>query len=318
MKRFFAGTVLLFLSACALPPPAPVFEAEGLAVEEKPEPKVRRPDIHQIREGETLVSIALQYGLDYKELALWNGVSDPDSIYAGDTLRLSPAKTAAIAAPIKPAKSPKIGAAPLLTPSPRGEIITIPAAPKVATAPKNAPVKNTPAAAKYAYDKKTLQKLQAAHAALSAPRKPKPGAPDIAAAVPSAPGAPGKVRSRFGIDWSWPAAGAVVQKFSENSKGLDIAGEKGGGVHAAADGKVVYVGAGVKSYGRLIIIKHKNDYLSAYAHNEKILVREGARVLRGKQIATIGDSGAAKVMLHLEIRKAGKPLDPLQVLPPKP
>lgn len=313
MNRLSAGIALLLLAACAPPPPAPVFEADGLAVEEKPEPKPDRPDFHRIQEGETLAGIALQHGLDYKELALWNGLSNPNSIYAGDVLRLSAPETAAVAAPVKAVRTPELGVTPQLAPPPEIE-------PAPSAASKNAPVKDSPAAAKYAYSKKTLKKLQAEYAAaVPAPKPVVPVAADIPqTAAPAAPGAPKESRRRFGVDWSWPAQGKVVQKFNEASKGLDIAGKKGGGVFAAADGKVVYVGSGVKSYGRLIIVKHKNDYLSAYAHNDKILVREGARVSRGKQIATIGDSGASRVMLHLEIRKAGKPLDPLQVLPQKP
>ena len=318
-RRFAAGIALLFLSACAPAPPAPVFEADGLAVEEKPEPKVRRPKSHKIRSGETLIDIALQYGLEYRELALWNGIANPDSIHAGDILQLSPPKRTAVAAPVKAAKAPKIGGLPTLQPAPKSEIIAVapPVEKPAAPPPGNAPVKDAPVAAKYAYDPKTLKKLRAEHTApsLSAPQPAAPAAPSQPVA---AAGAPKKVRRRFDIDWSWPAFGAVAQKFSDATKGLDISGKKGEAVYASADGKVVYVGTGVKSYGRLIIIKHKNDYLSAYAHNNKILVREGQRVARGNQIATVGDSGAAQTMLHLEIRKSGKPIDPLQVLPPKP
>lgn len=110
----------------------------------------------------------------------------------------------------------------------------------------------------------------------------------------------------------------ISQKFSNSSKGININGNKGDAVYASADGQVVYVGTGVKSYGRLVILKHKNDYLSAYAHNDEVFVKESQSVKRGQKIAMFGDSGTDRVMLHLEIRKAGKPFDPLQVLPAKP
>ena len=144
----------------------------------------------------------------------------------------------------------------------------------------------------------------------------KPAASVATAAAASV--APTNVRRRFNVDWSWPVAGKVINAFSESSKGVNIAGQKGDDVFASADGQVVYVGTGVKSYGRLVILKHNNDYLSAYAHNDKILVKEGQRVSRAEKISTMGDSGASRVMLHLEVRKAGKPFDPMQVLPLKP
>ncbi|MGI9297424.1 MAG: peptidoglycan DD-metalloendopeptidase family protein [Gammaproteobacteria bacterium] len=342
--RFFCCGALLFLGGCATVPPAPVYEAaRDLPVEEKPEPRVRRPQSHTIRAGETLAEIALEYGLDHRELALWNGIADPDVIYTGDVIRLSPSEalpTASAVPPQKPASlSPassariaKPGAtAPQLAPAPAPAPETAATAaetiaPTIAPASSggetqtvargNAPIKDGPVAAKYAYNAKTLRKLRAEHAAGSAPSV---AAPQTAAAAPSpSAAAPQQVRRRFDVDWSWPTNGKVAGKFSEASKGIDIAGAKGAPVYAAAAGKVVYTGSGVKSYGRLVILKHGNDYLSAYAHNDKILAKEGQKVARGEQIATIGDSGAAKVMLHLEIRKSGKPFDPLQVLPPKP
>ncbi|MGI9338677.1 MAG: peptidoglycan DD-metalloendopeptidase family protein [Gammaproteobacteria bacterium] len=182
------------------------------------------------------------------------------------------------------------------------------------------PVKEGPLAVKHIYTPETLAKVQKSE-------KPIPAAPATAAIPAVKPPSTsaetsGKKppvllaqRRRFGVDWSWPSAGAVIEKFSESNKGINIAGKTGAPVYAGADGKVVYVGTGVKSYGRLVIIKHANDYLSAYAHNQTILVGEGDKVKRGQKIATLGDSGAPMPMLHFEIRKAGKPFDPLRVLP---
>ena len=120
------------------------------------------------------------------------------------------------------------------------------------------------------------------------------------------------------IDWAWPAAGKVISGFSEtaNLKGIDIAGKSGQPVLASGPGKVVYAGNGLRGYGKLIIIKHNNTFLSAYAHNREILVKEGQQVARGQKIAEMGDSDADQVKLHFEIRRLGKPVDPAKFLPP--
>ena len=116
----------------------------------------------------------------------------------------------------------------------------------------------------------------------------------------------------------WPAKGKVVGQFSDsaNLKGIDIAGTMGEPVYASAAGKVVYAGSGLRGYGKLIIIKHNATYLSAYAHNSALLVKEGQEVARGQEIAQMGNTDADKVMLHFEIRRYGKPMDPEKFLPP--
>ena len=116
--------------------------------------------------------------------------------------------------------------------------------------------------------------------------------------------------------WLWPAAGTLLGRFGEaGGKGIDLAGERGAPVVATASGKVVYSGNGLRGYGQLVIIKHANEYLSAYAHNQKILVQEGEQVNAGQKIAEMGDSEADRVKLHFEIRQFGKPIDPLKLLP---
>jgi lipoprotein NlpD len=120
------------------------------------------------------------------------------------------------------------------------------------------------------------------------------------------------------LDWQWPAKGRVVAGFSEtaNLKGIDIAGTAGEPVYASAAGRVVYAGSGLRGYGKLVIIKHNKTYLSAYAHNREILVKEGQQVARGQKIAEMGSSDADQVKLHFEIRRLGKPMDPARYLPP--
>ena len=118
------------------------------------------------------------------------------------------------------------------------------------------------------------------------------------------------------INWIWPASGVVLAGFDEvKNKGLDIGGSAGDPVVAAADGRVVYVGAGLRGYGNLIILKHNNVYLTAYAHNQTLLVKEDQAVLKGQKIAAMGNSDADRVKLHFEVRRQGKPVDPAQYLP---
>jgi lipoprotein NlpD len=120
------------------------------------------------------------------------------------------------------------------------------------------------------------------------------------------------------IAWVWPAKGKIVGTFSEtaNLKGIDIGGTAGQPVLASAAGTVVYAGTGLRGYGKLIIVKHNKTYLSAYAHNREILVKEGEKVTKGQKIAEMGNTDASEVKLHFEIRRQGKPMDPVRYLPP--
>jgi lipoprotein NlpD len=135
------------------------------------------------------------------------------------------------------------------------------------------------------------------------------------AEISLAPSTSEAARNDDGVEWIWPAKGKVLEGFSESTKGIDIAGKPGQSVTASAGGKVVYSGAGLRGYGKLIIIKHNNTYLSAYAHNSKLLVKEGQTVTKGQKIAEMGNTDASLVKLHFEIRKNGKPVDPLKHLP---
>ena len=157
-------------------------------------------------------------------------------------------------------------------------------------------------------------------AAASAPAKPA-SAPATAAAPAkpaSAPVAAVAATSEDEPSWIWPGKGAVIAEFDEQkNKGVDIAGAAGDAVLAAADGKVVYAGAGLRGYGNLIILKHNNTYLTAYAHNQSLLVKEDQSVKRGQKIAEMGNSDADRVKLHFEVRRQGKPVDPLKYLPAK-
>ncbi len=146
--------------------------------------------------------------------------------------------------------------------------------------------------------------------------KPAPEPPPVIARIDPKPAAEPDGDDK--VDWVWPAKGKILTGFSEAAslKGIDIAGTSGQAVAASAGGKVVYAGTGLRGYGKLIIIKHNGTYLSAYAHNKEILVKEGQQVNRGQRIAEMGNTDADQVKLHFEIRRQGKPVDPLRYLPP--
>ncbi len=124
--------------------------------------------------------------------------------------------------------------------------------------------------------------------------------------------------ARSASGWAWPTNGQIIGRFSSNgslNKGVDIAGQLGQPVLAASDGTVVYAGSGLRGYGELVIIKHNDTYVSAYGHNRRLLVREGQQVKAGQSIAEMGSTGTDRVKLHFEIRRQGKPVDPMQYLP---
>jgi len=152
----------------------------------------------------------------------------------------------------------------------------------------------------------------------SAPAKPASAASTpVAPAVAAAPVAsPASAAGDEELGWIWPAGGSVLAGFDESkNKGVDLGGNAGDPVLAAADGKVVYAGAGLRGYGNLIILKHNNIYLTAYAHNQTLLVKEDQSVKKGQKIAEMGNSDADRVKLHFEVRRQGKPVDPLKYLP---
>ena len=161
---------------------------------------------------------------------------------------------------------------------------------------------------------------------VAAPAKPASAAPaatSTASATPIAPApavgpAPAASAGEDDIAWIWPAQGTLIAGFDEaKNKGYDISGKAGDPVVASADGRVVYSGAGLRGYGNLIILKHNNTFLTAYAHNQTLLVKEDQSVKKGQKIAEMGNSDAERVKLHFEIRRQGKPVDPARYLPPK-
>lgn len=290
---------------------APEGSAMGQAPAPQPAPApapAQKPlPTHTVARGETLYSIALDAGLDYRELAAWNNIVNPASLKVGQVL--------VMAAP--PTGTPPSAAA--ATPAPAGPVATpLVAAPPIEARP-NANTDKTkvePRAQKVPYSDKALAELSAGDAPAAAEGTPAPNG--IAPAVPSTqPATKAGGTDKEDIDWMWPVKGKVSAPFTESSKGIDIAGRKGTAVRAAAAGRVIYADHNLRGYGNLIIIRHNDTWLSAYAHNDKLLVKEQDEVKKGQKIAEMGSSDTDQVKLHFEVRRQGKPVDPQKFLPPQ-
>jgi lipoprotein NlpD len=241
--------------------------------------------VHVVRRGETLYGISFRYGLRYQDVAAWNGIVDPYVIEIGQRLRLRPASSRTVAtSPPRPRPQNAM-------PAPRTSGSVAP--------PANAVIPSTRPPATGG----------------SASTTPRQAPPVQAPATPSRAPTPA---SGPAPAWRWPTQGQIIGRYvagDPTQQGINIAGTAGQPVLAAGDGIVVYSGAGLVGYGELIILKHSDEWLSAYAHNRKRLVAEGARVKAGDTIAEMGRTGAIRDMLHFEIRRNGKPVDPLKFLP---
>jgi lipoprotein NlpD len=320
----------LLLAACMTRPPAPVSERSPLSpAAAPPSPPVTAaapreqepppPPTYTVKRGDTLAQIALDNGLDYRDLAAWNTIDNPNVIRVGQVLVL--------AAPGSSAPAPGTAVTtPLLTGpaiAPRGpEVANMQAPPVLPSGRSNtATYKAEPKAVKLAYSEQALAQMHAAPPPPVVPPAPVAAAtntPPLAALPPRPDAARVPEIDDNKIEWVWPASGKVIAGFSDtaNLKGIDIAGKSGQPVVASAAGRVVYAGTGLRGYGKLIIVKHNSTYLSAYAHNRDILVKEGQQVGKGQKISEMGDTDADQVKLHFEIRRLGKPVDPAKFLPP--
>ncbi|HEX4781872.1 MAG TPA: peptidoglycan DD-metalloendopeptidase family protein [Usitatibacter sp.] len=322
MKRLAAAALLIVLAGCAAhrpapvvdrmqPPPAPIVPPP--APTPPPAPAEKPVPTYVVKKGDTLVSIALANGLDYRDLAAWNNIPNVNRIEIGQALVLAAPTGAA------PPASTMPPAAPVITPLAQ-------AGPPIEARPlsNTATAKVEPRATKVPFSERALTQLGAeAGASALAPDAPPPMVQPPAPAEPAPPVAPPPVAppkaagtDKEDVDWMWPAKGKVLAPFTEASKGMDIGGRKGAPVVAAASGRVVYAGVGLRGYGQLVIIKHNETWLSAYAHNDKILVKEQQDVKKGQKIAEMGATDADQVKLHFEVRRQGKPVDPAKFLPP--
>ncbi|WP_284620070.1 peptidoglycan DD-metalloendopeptidase family protein [Aquabacterium humicola] len=288
--------LVLLMAGCASPrnkapvedrasAPRPVAAVPAAAAASAPSADVKplpnaehagKPGYYTVKQGDTLIRIGLENGQNWRDVARWNGIENPNLIEVGQVLRVLPPNVDPNAVATRGVGSPRVEGRPL------------DAKPPAAAA--SAPVA----------------------AAGSAPAA-------SAATAPPAPAAPAAAKEPDDdLNWLWPATGPVAAPFEEGrSKGLAISGKAGDPVLAAADGRVVYAGSGLRGYGNLVIVKHNNTYLTAYAHNQTLLVKEDQVVRRGQRIAEMGSSDAERVQLHFEIRKQGKPIDPARLLPPR-
>jgi len=250
-----------------------------------PPPAEVRSDIagtYTVRRGDTLLRIALDHGQNYRDLVIWNNLSDADDIKVGQVLKVAPAERSASAVVTSP--------------------IAMPGADKPAAPPK----KTEPRGDKKPYSDSTLAGAQ---------KDDNPKAEKVAANGIVA-GSTVTASDDEKLSWMWPSDGRIVATFDEGkNKGIDISGKLGQQVMAAGSGKVMYAGSGIRGYGNLVIVKHSNSLLSAYAHNRTIVVKEGQNVTKGQVIAEMGNSDTDTVKLHFEIRQQGKPVDPAKFLP---
>lgn len=264
-----------------------------------PQPVKEDRNHYTVQKGDTLMGIALDFGQNYRDLVVWNNLSDPNDIKYGQVLRVSP--------PVQVAQTAPVAAPPETRPA--------------------VPRKTAPRADKRPYTETAVADAQKSEGnngrADSKPvERPEPAAPGAAAPVAApatpviVPGATVTATDDEKLSWMWPSDGRIVATFDEGkNKGIDIAGRAGQQVMAAGAGKVMYAGSGIRGYGNLVIVKHSNSLLSAYAHNRSIVVKEGQTVNKGQVIAEMGDSDADSVKLHFEIRQQGKPVDPSKFLP---
>ncbi|AFJ02526.1 Lipoprotein NlpD [Methylophaga frappieri] len=279
MKRYL---YLLFLALTACgggKAVAPVGQYESRSSQRTPTAPLDAPLSYSVKRGDTLYSISFRYGMDWRELARVNGIRSPYTIYVGQKLKFRGAppaqRTASVSKPV--ASSVPSNKPSVASPKP---VQKTPPSPATTVAPKPA-VKPEPAT------------------------QPRPSS----SPMPTGSGNP---------SWRWPTAGPLLSSFSNTSatrKGIKIAGKAGQDVVAAANGRVVYSGDGLPRYGNLLIVKHNDVYLSAYAHNQTLLVKEGDSVQAGQKIATLGRTGTQRDQLHFEIRRNGQPVDPMRYLP---
>jgi lipoprotein NlpD len=269
----------------------------------KPAAAEARGEFYTVKPGDTLYSIALEHGLDYRELAIWNGIDNPGAVRVGQQLRVIAPASTVVAAPLKipggTVQAKPLGSGPAAPP-------VVGALPPSVPAQASGSVVTEPKGVRLPYSDQALAQLS----------KPE-AAPPTARVEPARPDSGGdSARGPEDLDWAWPVRGKVVGTFNDStSKGIAIAGKLGQPVLASAPGRVIFSGTGIRGFGKLIVIKHNNTYLSVYAHNSELVVKEGQNVGKGQKIAEMGNTDADQVKLHFEIRRFGKPVDPLKLLP---
>lgn len=234
-----------------------------------------------VKSGDTLIRIAIESGQNWRDIARWNSIENPDSLQVGQVLRVIPPASEGAAVAARPVTTPRVEARPLEPKPPASAAATGGAATPTAGGP---PV---------------------AVASTSTP----------AAAGPATPVAKPPAGNETSLQWGWPASGSIGSRFDEpRNKGISILGKEGDPITAAAFGRVMYVGT-LRGYGNIVIVQHNNGYLSVYGNIRTALVAEKQAVTRGQRIAEMGNTEAERMQLHFEIRKDGEAVDPLKLLP---
>ena len=332
MRVLVVTCLILLMTACESNPPAPVIERTPQSGKPKPPIAAKpidaktaaskdwRPDSHIVKKGDTLFSISLEYGIYYKDIATANNIAPPYPIRIGQKLDLSSFKTKTIATTDATKTDP---AATEAGKTDDGVVVTPmkvePVSNGTAIKPSNSPagvsavtpVLSEPKATREPY---SVGAWNRAATVKTADVKPSDVKPTDAKPNDVKP-ADVKTTDDESLTWSWPTQGKVSAGFNEASnKGIDIAGSTGQAINAAAPGKVIYSGSDLRGYGKLVIIKHNKTYLSVYAHNSKIVVKEGQSIAAGQKIAEMGNTDATSTKLHFEIRRLGKSVDPAKYL----
>ena len=282
MKALAWALVVLVLAGCAAGPSrAPVDDRSArrpgppAAAAPQAKPQAVAEGQYVVKRGDTLYSIALEHGADYRDVAQWNNLDDPTKISVGQALRVSPPPEARIGVQIGAARGAgRVEARPIESTAPQGQ--------------GDGATKTDPKAVRLPYSKENAAMVSK----------------DEARGDPEA------------IAFIWPAKGKILTAFAEpRSKGIDIDGKLGDPVVAAAAGRVTYIGSGIPGLGKLVVIKHENGFITVYAHNRDIMVKEQQAVSRGQKIAEIGNTDSDRPKLHFQIRKGSAPVDPLRYLP---
>ncbi len=259
--------------------PAQVAASAPEAVKPSPvDANTGKAGFYTIKPGDTLIRIGLDNGQNWKDLMRWNNLVNPNLIEVGQVIRIVPPGVDPATATSRPVTTARVETRPL------------------EAKPGSAIVPQASASAAASGASAASPPVREAAAAPAAPAAPREGDDDV--------------------NWGWPATTPVSTPFDDaRSKGLVFRGKPGDPVYAAADGRVVYAGSGLRGYGNLVILKHNATYLTAYAHNQTLLVKDDQTVKRGQKIAEMGSTDADGVQLHFEIRRQGKPIDPARLLP---
>lgn len=282
--------------------PAPVVDARGAkpAAPKAPSAGVSSTtglapkssaELYTVKRGDTLYSIALEHAVDPRELAQWNALDDPARLRAGQQLRVRPS----------------LSSAPVATAAAEPERATAQVGPaRIVGRVESRPLETLPPLPPRSPSRPELPKME-------------PPKPELAKASATAPAEPAKSATPAPAAYSqfiWPVKGKVLAEFAEpRRKGIDIDGKPGDPIVAAAPGHVTYIGSGIPGMGKLVVLKHENGFITVYAHNRNILVKEKQAVARGQQIAELGSTDSERPKLHFQIRKGAAAVDPLLYLP---